>query len=843
MIFLILTIISDTFRFSNPKVIEIRDSIYSTEVENSQNDSLNFEGSKGFYASIDGLSLSFSQSLDVMVSGKLSDKYTLSARLRDSDVAYGDDYYSKALKDVDEIFFTLRGTDGLEVDIGKIVANLRKITGFSFGYKGFRGSYGTTDQKFRRKELQVQTLYKGPYFVDSGYDLVPGSVRLFVNGQPVSKDFYYVDYSTGVLYFDGSYLPDPGDAVYVEYSLYSVMPAIYSDAHYKAKYFSVDFERYTLRRELFNGFPSELLELLAIRGDSAGTHPYYGGFESAEGDYIFQDSFFVYAGPGLGSHKVYFKYIGNGQGSYIFDNTIGGYRYVGQGNGYYEPLIDINSPVDIIVSGFRYQGLIDAGIQLSFRDLNTLSTRDDNDNFGYQLEVGRKMGLNLFSLALKAKYRSNNFGMIEPEIDADWGTERSSKYGQLDAEVGTQKIPATFKFSYRNYSGKNSFLVKGCSRPGPFMIGFNLQREDTLSFEGVAGWNSLKFPDARIVILRTDKPARVMLYDDLPYLEYRTGIVWSKSRARLYPFLTINLKGEFKDSYARASVSYFPEYWNFLIYNLSASFNVFQGITFKGNSSLGPVYKSLREERYYSSPSGDYSYDERTGLFVPSENGNFVRDIFSLGVIDTAAQKEYSVGFDLDLYIRGSLVAYGISSRVENVSGFEIYLYRSRFQLQASGRSVTDRLVINARIKRDHKYFVVVPFSAFLSSRLGVENYFEEPFSYSVRKLTFVFEKMKLNLEGGFSYTYFEELKIPGLFLNILGRTYKGNLESSWNIFASYPISDSRSLPYLVPTSRRVGANLIVKRKTGNGAYFAELHYLKSDVTVQKAKVGYQFLF
>lgn len=842
MIFLILVLISDTLlSFENPRVVDVRDTLKREGMPEDSNQ-LDFTGSKGFFVSINGFSLSFSQALDIAIFGKLSKDFGVKARLRDSDVSYGSDYYSKSLSDVDEVYLMVNGPDSLMVNIGKIFANWQRIIGFGFAYMGVSGAYGTTEQKSIRKELKIEPLYTGPYFVDYGYEIVPGSLRLFVNGIEVGKESYFFDYSSGALYFMQLYVPNPYDIVYVEYASYSVMPALYSYAAYSGGSAKVSFERYTVQKGPYTGLPPGLYDLL-VEGGDIGSSTLNGGFESADGDYIKQDSIYIFVGEGLGNHKVYFKYVGYGQGSYIFDNLIGGYRFVGNGNGFYEPQIEVEPPYDILVTGVDYSGNFDVSGELSYKDQNTLSSLDDDDNLGVNLELAKKFKFETAHLDLLAKYRSDKFSQIEKGVDPDWGTEIDAGYSQMDAIFTLDDDPTSLKVSLRNIGQRKSYFAKLLTSFGPFYGEGKVQKGDSLSYSGILGWKSEVLPDGNILYLKSDRPIRFLIHDRFRDLEYLFGFTWTSEERKILPVAEADVRTHSEGSDLNGRISYLPEYWNQILYDVGVSFELLKGITLRGSASFKPTYKSLKEERYYHTESGNYSYDASTGLFVPFSNGGFERDVFYLGVVDTALQSTYTMGFDLDLFFHGSFTNFNTVSKSEEINGLELQIARGAFQFFAIRRDYTDRLYINTQTKKESRYVLFFPVYKQLSSSLSYEQYFEYSFEYSIRKASLLVGKKFLHVESGVSSTHYKGVDVPGLFFDLLGDLGNDKIKFFVKAFICYPFSEAERLPILVPTSKRYGVNLNLRKKANQGEFFVELFLQEGIVAVRKARAGYNFLF
>ncbi len=291
---------------------------------------------------------------------------------------------------------------------------------------------------------------KGPYILtaDGGrVSIIPGSEEVYLDGERRVRGEdadYIINYSQGEITFTNR-----------------VFITSLSRIEVKFAYKALDYERhlYTLflEKELtplslsFSGF---------VEGDDKGynfSHPLTAEEERYletigddtsraflpserfvgpnKGDYKKEDNRFVYVGKDSGDYEVSFTFVGEGQGSYIYDNEINGYRYVGERCGRYSPKVRIALPQNREVwspllsysltpsLSFSLSGL------LTKQDLNTFSRQDDEDNTGIGFCLASEYKVERINLVMKRKGFSKNYRFLEEEerdFAYRWGERRDS---------------------------------------------------------------------------------------------------------------------------------------------------------------------------------------------------------------------------------------------------------------------------------------------------------------------------------------------------------------------------------------------------------------------------------
>lgn len=177
---------------------------------------------------------------------------------------------------------------------------------------------------------------------------------------------------------------------------------------------------------------------------------------------------------------VNFSFVGQNMGSYIVSKEIANariYKFVGMGNGQYEPYTKIVAPqkkqlIELTSNYQQNKFLIHSEISLSNFDYNTFSPIDDNNNIGSALKFGLKQNLNKND-TLNNKYYgldfmniSKNFNSIENIFNTDfyrfWNLNENINNGFsiLSFNINNRKNNSNIIFQIENlYCQKEEFIA------------------------------------------------------------------------------------------------------------------------------------------------------------------------------------------------------------------------------------------------------------------------------------------------------------------------------------------------------------------------------------------------
>jgi len=225
--------------------------------------------------------------------------------------------------------------------------------------------YGTSAEDLRRKDLLTQEGVQGPYDISGGWEIVPGTERVWLDGILLDRGAaadYEMEYTAGLLTFTSRRLIRVDQRVEVTY--FQRGDGFRKDLMTASVQGSWDSAALTFTGLLVEddrdsplGFvlSSEAIEVLS----HAGENPEEAWLEGAEyagpgGGSYDRDSLdrYVFRGPSLGEWKVVFGRPPDGSGDYIYNSTIGGYAWAGEGSGTHLPRRYIQIP-----EGYRTGGV------------------------------------------------------------------------------------------------------------------------------------------------------------------------------------------------------------------------------------------------------------------------------------------------------------------------------------------------------------------------------------------------------------------------------------------------------------------------------------------------------
>lgn len=366
----------------------------------------------------------FTGGLQLQVQGKLTHNMDVTGVLSDRNLSIQPEGTTQSLDEIDNIYLRV-GHPKFEILAGDVVFNERLGLFYSINRKlngltgEFHNGHWRSSAVFARSEgTYFKKLFtgiegkQGPYYFtseDGNRNIVvqAGTEQVWLDGERLIRgetQDYTMDYMMGELTFTPKRLIHFDSEIFVEYQ--------YSDFRYNQQvmgatvtYSSGKKGKYTLswfrENDVFtiksSGFTSEELEVLELTGD--GKIQLSGATEDETGHYIMVDSIFVYAPDAIGTHYSV---------NYCQNQQTGTYRRKISENGdlYFEYIpendrILLMNDVDLYTSYRQIQtpeshdlfqtmaswniesiGNLELEVALSGKDKNTISTIDDNDNFG-----------------------------------------------------------------------------------------------------------------------------------------------------------------------------------------------------------------------------------------------------------------------------------------------------------------------------------------------------------------------------------------------------------------------------------------------------------------------------
>ncbi len=450
---------------------ERKDRVLSTKTHKSEIKTSPVLTTGTFYRNVNVSPLSgtnFSGGIRLSLNGKLSDDITISGVLTDQSMPFQSEGSTQTLSEIDKIYihiehpqFSVTGGDiSFNKSYGKYLNISRNMIGINNSFKVNKWSGDFTIGG--AKGIYHSVLFfgtdgnQGPYFLtsklgDRNIVIIAGSESVWIDGEKLTRgsiNDYTIDYNSAEISFSPKNLIHFDSEIYIEYE--------YSDFNYDSDFLGgvLRFDKSGKKNMSLSWiqekdkFTNESVRLNDAEKDSLnaiGDEEFILSTATADssGDYIVQDTIFVYM-PGtsnIDKYSVRFYYDENG--NYLRrvspDGTLF-YEFIPDNikstwDDYYSPIRKISKPAK--KNYYHFQGnypVSDKGytkveLALSQTDLNTESHIDDRDNIGlaYNFGLGWKK-ITVFSgisLDIDSKYwrKETQFSSIENDRDASFYTK------------------------------------------------------------------------------------------------------------------------------------------------------------------------------------------------------------------------------------------------------------------------------------------------------------------------------------------------------------------------------------------------------------------------------------
>ncbi len=420
-------------------------------------------------------------SLDLQITGKISDKVSLRASIQDTNIPLQEGGYSQKLDEFDQIFIELfaknwsvrAGDLFLENRTSKFLNFNKKVQGISTHFQ-----FGTEDAKtnifaaaalvrgqYTKSIFAGQEGNQGPYKLRGPNNelyvlVISGSERVYVNGVLLKRgenNDYTIDYNAGEVTFTSLFPITSEMRINIEYQ-YSdrnyTRFVTYAGANHETKKWSIGGYLYSendvKNQPLQQNLSPEQAQVLVNAGDDPNlmTAPSAYIDSYSENKILYKKTIvngveiFVFSNNKEDElYNVKFSLLANNQGNYILTNAsaVGKiFEYVepinGVKQGNYEPIIRLIAPTKIQIATVMGKFTpsektnVDFEIGLSNNDLNLFSNKDDGNNQGLAGKINLKQ--RLFSKKWNVDFFSNyqfiqkDFRTIERlftiEFDRDW---------------------------------------------------------------------------------------------------------------------------------------------------------------------------------------------------------------------------------------------------------------------------------------------------------------------------------------------------------------------------------------------------------------------------------------
>ncbi|WP_026978543.1 hypothetical protein [Flavobacterium tegetincola] len=420
-------------------------------------------------------------SLDLQITGKISDKVSLRASIQDTNIPLQEGGYSQKLDEFDQIFIELFAKDWsvragdlfLENRNSKFLNFNKKVQGISTNFQ-----FGTETAKtsifaaaalvrgqYTKSTFVGQEGNQGPYKLRGPNNelfvlVISGSERIYVNGVLLKRgenNDYVIDYNAGEVTFTSLFPITSEMRINIEYQ-YSdrnyTRFVTYAGANHETEKWSIGGYLYSendvKNQPLQQNLSEEQAQVLVNAGDNPDLMTAPSAFidSFSENKILYRKEMingievFIFSNnPEDELYNVKFSLLAQNQGNYILTNAsaVGKiYEYVepinGVKQGNYEPIIQLIAPTKIqiatVMGKFNpsEKTTIDFEVGLSNNDLNLFSGLDDDNNQGVagkvtikQRLLSKKWNVDFFT---NYQFIQKEFRTIERlftiEFDRDW---------------------------------------------------------------------------------------------------------------------------------------------------------------------------------------------------------------------------------------------------------------------------------------------------------------------------------------------------------------------------------------------------------------------------------------
>jgi hypothetical protein len=494
-------------------------------------------------------------SLDLQITGKISDKVSLRASIQDSNIPLQEGGYSQKLDEFDQIFIELF-SDKWNIRAGDLFLENRKSKFLNFNKKvqgiAARFELGTEAKKttvfasaalvrgqYAKSTFVGQEGNQGPYKLKGPngelYILViSGSESVFVNGillQRGENNDYTIDYNAGEIIFTSLFPITSEMRINIEYQ-YSdrnyTRFITYAGATHEQEKWSIGGYLYSendvKNQPLQQTLSTEQLQALVAAGDNPDLMMAPSAYSDtyAENKILYKKTFvngvIVFEVSNNSEDELYnvkFSLTANNQGNYKLKNTTGIgriFEYVAPINGIlqgnYEPTIRLVAPVKLQIATVmgKYnpneKTNVDFEIGISNNDKNLFSKIDDDNNQGIAAKINAKQRL----------------------YSKKWNIDAFANYQFIEKEFQTIERLFTIEFdrdwNLTNPLGNQSLLVSG--------VAFQLPEKGFLTYQLEQLDFSENFKGTRQVVNSVFKFKKITLQENASYLKSNGSYAASK---------------------------------------------------------------------------------------------------------------------------------------------------------------------------------------------------------------------------------------------------------------------------------------------------------------------------
>lgn len=653
----------------------------------------------------------------------------LEASLSDQSSPIPPEGVTKELAELDKILINVKkgewlgvfGDYDLAMDFGSFGSKKSRVIGAqvkgSLAKTNLFGFYARPKGKFQRLLIKGEDGVQGPYRLNTNGNfiaIVPASEIVYLNGEKMTRGFdedYTIDYTLGEITFTNKRIITDQSRIYVtfEYTFDTYdRSTIGVSASYSISPLTIGIKNFqeadNQNRSLVYDFVSSEIETLSAIGDDTGRAWLDGGRHVGfgQGEYRKVNTHYQYAGLGKGDYQVFFTYVGDSLGDYIYQDSC--YLYTGPNSGQYVAkrriilpekheiyLVDLGLNTESALGGF---GL---GIEgsMSRKDNNLFSSFADEDNNGFAYSIqGSYQKATFAAVSYKRRFTPKNF--FNPnrseaiDFAYDWGDILESE--RLASDEITSFIKPFPNTSIHSEIGwlinQHKSLHKRFKAGAKiFWAGYEVSRVSDILRQNLNIKPRIKFLAPEFLLFKEErktfrwltinpalgfKPAEAInstFSIDLTSDERKDTLIWQWQKESIRKVYRIDLKtlpwrdlsldgicGLQTKSYQEIAGADWQQYFA----DFSLNYSLINKITSRFDYHHANKQVQQKLERYIKvdSGSGDYKRNPETNEFYPDPKGDYRRVIEPTGKMNRSQEQNWQGNFDLSILKPISLIAF-----------------------------------------------------------------------------------------------------------------------------------------------------------------------------------------
>ncbi|MGC9110574.1 MAG: hypothetical protein ACP5JB_01735 [candidate division WOR-3 bacterium] len=426
--------------------------------------------------------LGIEQATRISLNGEV-ENITVEAELSDQSAPIPAEGTTLELKELDQILIRFKGKGwggrfgnvGLNADAGSFGRVQRNVIGgvLEGGTAVISGSavYARPQGEFGRVILKGIDGIQGPYILapdGRSAQIVPGSEVVYLDGRRMTRGWdadYTIDYATGEVVFTNRNIITSRSRIEAEFEYLTFnyeRSVITGQLNILPGPFQFQLTMFqegdNPARSLNPDLNEETKQQLAEIGSDTG-RAWVGGGEFVgpnRGDYIREGNHYRFVGSNAGDYRVRFTYVGESLGSYIYQDSLIGFLYVGPKAGDYVDSIKIPLPqlqqIGYVKAGFNHQGW-GGFIEGAFlrRNVNLFASSSGNVDAG-GLAYGFNLTQDRFTVEYRHQGRTEGFLLPASSDDIDfnyrWGGVMPGELQMSDEiALGTELGDARLNFA------------------------------------------------------------------------------------------------------------------------------------------------------------------------------------------------------------------------------------------------------------------------------------------------------------------------------------------------------------------------------------------------------------